>query len=85
VNAICPGWTLTRMTEDALKKHENVVPALQTRAHKRIARSEDIASAAVFLASDALAGHITGEIMTISGGMEGRLLHRPENIDPAQA
>ncbi len=85
VNAICPGWTLTRMTEDALRKHENVVPALQTRAHKRIARSEDIANAALFLASDALSGHVTGEIMTISGGMEGRLLHRPENIDPAQA
>lgn len=85
VNAICPGWTLTRMTEDALKKHENVVPALQTRAHTRIARSEDIAGATVFLASDALAGHITGEIMTISGGMEGRLLHRPEDIDPGIA
>ncbi len=82
VNAVCPGWTLTRMTEDALRKHENVVPVLQTRAHRRIARAEDIANAVVFLTSDRLAGHITGEVLTVSGGMEGRLLHRPEDIDP---
>jgi len=85
VNTVCPGWTLTRMTEDALRRHENVVPALQTRAHRRIARAEDIAHAVVFLASDRLAGHITGEVLTVSGGMEGRLLHRPESIDPTNA
>ncbi len=85
VNAVCPGWTLTRMTEDSLRKHENVVPALQTRAHRRIARAEDIANAVAFLASDRLAGHITGEVLTVSGGMEGRLLHKSETIDPSQA
>jgi 3-oxoacyl-[acyl-carrier protein] reductase len=85
VNAVCPGWTLTRMTEDALKKHSNIVPALQTRAITRIARPTDIAAAVVFLASEELAGHITGEVLTISGGMEGRVLHRPEDIDPANA
>ena len=63
-------------TEDALRKNENVVPALQTRAHTRIARPDDIASAVVYLSSNALAGHITGEILTVSGGMEGRLLHK---------
>jgi 3-oxoacyl-[acyl-carrier protein] reductase len=85
VNAVCPGWTLTRMTEDTLRRHENVVPALQTRAHRRIARAEDIANAVVFLASDRLAGHITGEVLTVSGGMEGRLLHLPDDIDPTKA
>ena len=73
------------MTEDALRKQENVVPALQTRAHKRIARAEDIANAVVFLASEKLSGHLTGEVITISGGMEGRLLHRPDEINPTEA
>jgi NAD(P)-dependent dehydrogenase (short-subunit alcohol dehydrogenase family) len=85
VNAVSPGWTLTRMAESALRDHENVIPAMQTRAIKRVARAEDIANAVVFLASDTLAGHITGEILTVSGGMEGRRLHSRESIDPSQA
>ncbi len=85
VNAVCPGWTLTRMTEDALRNHDNVVPALQTRAITRIARPDDIANTVVFLSSPVLAGHITGEVLTISGGMEGRLLHSRDDVDPAKA
>lgn len=85
VNAVCPGWTLTRMTEDALKEHANVVPTLQTRPLKRIARAEDIAHAVVFLASEKLAGHVTGEVLTVAGGMEGRLLHKAEDVDPEKA
>ncbi len=85
VNAVCPGWTLTRMARGALRDPKAVVRALQTRALKRIARPEEVAQAIVFLASDKLAGHITGEILTVSGGMEGRVLHLPEEIDPAQA
>lgn len=85
VNAVCPGWTLTRMTEEALKDHSLVVPTLQTRPLKKIARAEDIANAVVFLSSDALAGHVTGSIMTVAGGMEGRLLHTPDEIDPTDA
>jgi 3-oxoacyl-[acyl-carrier protein] reductase len=27
------------------------------------------------LASERLSGHITGELVTIAGGMEGRVLH----------
>ena len=30
VNAVCPGWTLTRMTEEDLKNSKGVVQALQT-------------------------------------------------------
>jgi 3-oxoacyl-[acyl-carrier protein] reductase len=85
VNAVCPGWTLTRMAQGALSDPGAVVRALQTRALKRIARPEEIARAIVFLASDRLAGHITGEILTVSGGMEGRVLHLPEEIDPRAA
>ncbi|MGQ9477003.1 MAG: SDR family NAD(P)-dependent oxidoreductase [Candidatus Bipolaricaulia bacterium] len=85
VNAVCPGWTLTRMAQGALSDPQALVRALQTRALKRIARPEEIARAIVFLASDKLAGHISGEILTVSGGMEGRLLHLPEEIDPSQA
>jgi len=29
----------------------------------------------VALASDAISGHVTGEVITVAGGMEGRVLH----------
>lgn len=85
VNAVCPGWTATPMSAAGLEDPAVVTRVLQTRAHKRVARAEDVASAIVFLASDRLAGHITGEALTVSGGMEGRLLHRVEDINPEEA
>lgn len=85
VNAVCPGWTATPMSAAGLEDPAVVTRVLQTRAHKRVARPEDIAQAIVFLASDRLAGHITGEILAVAGGMEGRLLHLPDEIDPHRA
>jgi 3-oxoacyl-[acyl-carrier protein] reductase len=54
-----------------------------TMALPKVARPEDIANAIVFLASDRLAGHITGQTVTVAGGMEGRLLWEPTEIDPS--
>ena len=30
-------------------------------------------------------GHVSGQIVTVSGGMEGRVLYAPEEVDPQQA
>jgi len=35
---------------------------------KKLGRPRDIANAVTFLASDAVAGHITGQILSVSGG-----------------
>ncbi len=85
VNAVCPGWTMTPMSAAGLRDPELVRRVLATRAVQRIARPEDVASAIVFLASEKLAGHISGEILTVAGGMEGRLLHDPRTVDPHRA
>ena len=47
----------------------------RTMALRKVALAEDIARAVVVLASDELSGHITGELVTVAGGMEGRTLH----------
>ncbi|MFX0117409.1 MAG: SDR family oxidoreductase, partial [Candidatus Hodarchaeota archaeon] len=75
---VCPGWTRTSMAAGALSDPNVLQPALQTVPLQKIAEPEDVAHMIAFLCSDYLAGHITGEIITIAGGMEGRVLF-PKN------
>jgi 3-oxoacyl-[acyl-carrier protein] reductase len=35
----------------------------------------------VVLASDALSGHVTGQVVVVAGGMEGRVVHPTEEIE----
>ena len=41
---------------------------------KKLATPEDIANTIVSLSSDKISGHITGQVIEIAGGMEGRLI-----------
>jgi len=81
VNCVCPGWTLTPMTHGHLRNQKAVRRAMGTMALPQLARPEDIARAIVFLASDTLARHVTGHILTVAGGMEGRQLWDAGEID----
>ena len=73
VNCVAPGWTVSPMTAGALS--DDVVSAVTaTMPLRKVATPEDVAAAVVFLSSAKAAGHLTGEIITVAGGMEGRLL-----------
>jgi 3-oxoacyl-[acyl-carrier protein] reductase len=85
VNVICPGWTLTPMVDRFTAQPEKVRRVLQTVPLRKVARPADVAAAAVYLASTKLAGHVTGQILNITGGMEGRVLYSPDEIDPGKA
>lgn len=85
VNCICPGWTVVPRNASNLTDAKVVGRVTATMALPKIGRPDDIANAAVFLSSDKLAGHITGQTLVIAGGMEGRLLWQPGEIDPTIA
>ncbi len=42
---------------------------------RKVAVAEDVARQVVVLASDEISGHVTGQIVTVAGGMEGRVIH----------
>lgn len=78
-NVVCPGVTLpdepadvgahsmwadpgAMFTDEQLEKVARALPL------KKIGRPQDIANAVLFLASDRVAGHITGQVLSVSGG-----------------
>jgi 3-oxoacyl-[acyl-carrier protein] reductase len=81
INCVCPGWTLTPMAEKLTRDAGAMERALQTIPLRKFGCPEDVASAVMFLASDRLAGHITGQNLFVSGGMEGRVLYQPNEIE----
>lgn len=74
VNAVAPGWTLTPMIGEKGLDDDHVSRVTSTMSLKKLGRPEDVASAVVMLASDALSGHVSGQVVTVAGGMEGRLV-----------
>jgi 3-oxoacyl-[acyl-carrier protein] reductase len=82
VNLVEPGWTVTPMAEAALEQPGAIEKVCATMPLRQLARPEDVAAAVVFLSSPTLARHISGEVLTVAGGMEGRRLWTTEQIDP---
>jgi 3-oxoacyl-[acyl-carrier protein] reductase len=74
VNAVAPGWTESPMTRSHVDP-ERVRAISRTMALRKVAQPEDVARQVVVLASDELSGHVTGQVMTVAGGMEGRVVH----------
>jgi hypothetical protein len=48
---------------------------------KKVATTRDVASQVLILSSNTISGHITGQVVMVEGGMEGRLLNSREEID----
>jgi NAD(P)-dependent dehydrogenase (short-subunit alcohol dehydrogenase family) len=65
VNAVCPGYIETPMTEDTMRRRGDRVMARVPMA--RMGRPEEIAEAVVWMCSDR-ASFVTGVAWTVDGG-----------------
>ena len=66
VNAVCPGYIQTAMTERLDEKARQAL--IEYIPAKALGQPADVANAVLFLASD-LASYVTGETLRVDGGM----------------
>eukprot|EP01119_Soliformovum_irregulare_P011245 TRINITY_DN2803_c0_g1_i1.p1 TRINITY_DN2803_c0_g1~~TRINITY_DN2803_c0_g1_i1.p1 ORF type:complete len:276 (+),score=49.56 TRINITY_DN2803_c0_g1_i1:114-941(+) len=79
VNCVAPGWVLTPMAEEAVAKGDHF-KALQTTPLAKIASTEDVANAVIFLSNGVVSGHCSGTTIEVDGGMEGRVLNSLDHL-----
>ena len=78
-NIVAPGWTRTPMAETSFAQGKHL-KALRTTSLRKVATTDDVAQACLFFASKKTAAHLTGNVLMLHGGMEGRVLWS-ENFD----
>lgn len=67
VNAVCPAYIQTPLTEDYLATGDHYAKIASTIPMGRLGRPSDVVGAVVFLASDA-ASFVTGHLLLVDGG-----------------
>ncbi|CAE6410742.1 unnamed protein product [Rhizoctonia solani] len=82
INAVSPGWVLTPKTKHILSDPEYLERTLATVPLRKVAQPIDVARQVLVLASSTFSGHLTGQNIVLSGGMEGQLLNLPGQTPP---
>ncbi|KAI0710856.1 NAD(P)-binding protein [Earliella scabrosa] len=80
VNAVAPGWVRTPMIEELINNPDAAYPWLATTALRKVATPEDVANQIVVLSSSTVSGHVTGHVLMVEGGSEGRILNTREEL-----
>ena len=75
---ICPGFIDTPINKQGaldagMTYEEFIADALATHSVKRLGSPDDIAQAALFLASERSAGFITGQSIVVDGGLTSKI------------
>ena len=78
VNAISPGWIDTTAYQHSAKSTEHSLADQKQHPAGRVGKPEDIAETVLFLSGEK-AGFITGENITVSGGMDKLMIYHGDN------
>lgn len=70
VNAVAPGYIQTELTANTLKDRDFCTKVFNRTPAGRFGKTEEVAGAIVFLASD-IAGYVTGHVLAVDGGLTG--------------
>lgn len=80
-NVVQPGWTVTERTAATLDAPGTIEGTVRTMALQQLAAPDDIARTVLWLMSPTLSRHVSGEVITVAGGMEGRVLREAGEVD----
>jgi 3-oxoacyl-[acyl-carrier protein] reductase len=83
VNVVEPGWTVTHRVRSELQQPGVIAGVVRTMPLRQLARAADVARCVAFTCSPTMARHVSGQVITVAGGMEGRVLWEREAIDEA--
>lgn len=72
-NVVAPGWVNTKMATESIAAGKHL-KALTTMPLKKLATTDDVANAVLVALSPVTGGHMTGQVIELAGGMEGRVL-----------
>lgn len=81
VNLVNPGWTVTPMAEEVLSDKAMLSRIVQTIPLRKVATPSDISHAVLYLSSDKFSRHVSGQTLTVAGGMEGRVLFSKDDVE----
>jgi 3-oxoacyl-[acyl-carrier protein] reductase len=83
VNLVAPGWTATHMVRPELEVPGTIRRVTRTMPLRQLARALDVARTVASLSSPAVSRHVSGQTITVAGGMEGRVLWGDGDVDEA--
>lgn len=72
-NVVAPGWVNTKMAQESIAAGKHL-KALKTMPLKKLATTDDVANAVMMAMSPTTGGHMSGQVIELAGGMEGRVL-----------
>jgi len=79
VNCVAPGWVHTKMAEKSIQKGDHY-RTVRTMPLRKIATTTDVANMILIVSSQVTGGHMSGSIVMVDGGMEGRVLWDLEQL-----
>ncbi|ORZ35394.1 NAD(P)-binding protein [Catenaria anguillulae PL171] len=78
INTVAPGWIRTPMAARAMEDPQLLGQAMATSPLRKVSEPEDVGRAIMYLASGRASGNVTGTVVDVNAGMEGRLLYPPK-------